>query len=97
MCFLPGMGEARRFNYRGGPLGGGGSGGECSGLPVDPVLNQRQVVGFHFDADRVESLHQPSSILNGFFGTSATHQSIRASRSIVSKHSSHAAAIMIRN
>src|SRR5690625_189274 len=58
MCFLPGMGEARRFNYRGGPLGGGGSVGECSGLPVDTVLNQRQVVGFHFDADRVETFDE---------------------------------------
>src|SRR5699024_1806241 len=58
MCFLPGMGEARRFNYSDGPLGGGGSVGECSGLPVDPVLNQWQVVGFHFDADRVEALDE---------------------------------------
>src|SRR5699024_9545065 len=39
-------------------LSGVGSGGECSGLPVDTMLNQWQVVGLHFDADRVEALDE---------------------------------------
>src|SRR5699024_1721019 len=51
------MSEARRFNYSDGPFGGV-SGGECSGLPVDTVLNQGEVVGFHFDADRVEAFDE---------------------------------------
>src|SRR5699024_2612526 len=51
------MSEARRFNYSDGPFGGV-SGGECSGLSVDSVLNQGEVVGFHFDADRVEAFDE---------------------------------------
>src|SRR5699024_4948284 len=51
------MSEARRFNYSDGPFGGV-SGGECSGLPVDTMLNQGQVVGLHFDADRVEAFDE---------------------------------------
>src|SRR5699024_8928909 len=51
------MSEARRFNYSDGPFGGV-SGGECSGLPVDTVLNQGEVVGFHFDADRVKAFDE---------------------------------------
>ena len=56
---LSGMRKARRFNYSDGPKGDAvGSGGECSGLSVDAMLNQWQVVGFHFDADRGEALHE---------------------------------------
>src|SRR5699024_236903 len=39
-------------------LSGVWSGGECSGLPVDSVLDEGQVVGFHFDADGVEALDE---------------------------------------
>src|SRR5699024_187202 len=39
-------------------LSGVWSGGECSGLPVDSVLDEGQVVGFHFDADGVESFDE---------------------------------------
>ena len=41
----------------GGPFGVA-SGGECSGLSVDPVLNQWQVVGFHLDPDGLESFDE---------------------------------------
>ena len=52
-----GAGKARHLVDSGGPFGGG-SGGECSGLSVDSVLDEGQVVGFHFDADRVESFDE---------------------------------------
>src|SRR5699024_9876924 len=48
--------KARHHSRGDGPFGGV-SGGECSGLSVDAVLDQWQVVGFHLDTDRVESLH----------------------------------------
>ena len=55
-CFL-GTGKARHLANSDGPFGGG-SGGECSGLSVDTVLDEGQVVGFHFDADRVEAFDE---------------------------------------
>ena len=50
---LSGMGEARHVVCVTG-LRGIVLDGELRGLPVDTVLNQWQVVGFHFDADGVE-------------------------------------------
>ena len=50
---LSGMGEARHVVCVTG-LRGIVLDGELRGLPVDTVLNQWQVIGFHFDADRLE-------------------------------------------
>ena len=57
MALLSGYRKGPPRGVRDGPFGGV-SGGECSGLPVDTVLNQGQVVGFHFDSDRVEAFNE---------------------------------------
>ena len=54
---LSGVRKGPPRGVRDGPFGVV-SGGECSGLSVDTVLNQGQVVGFHFDADRVEAFDE---------------------------------------
>src|SRR5699024_4371737 len=51
------MGEARHMVFVTG-LRGIVLDGELRGLPVDTVLNQGQVVGLHFDADRVEAFDE---------------------------------------
>ena len=54
---LSGVRKGPPRGVRDGPFGGV-SGGECSGLSVDTVLDEGEVVGFHFDADRVEAFDE---------------------------------------